>query len=171
MTTPAQMLPSFNTRIELASLALGTGAELGVAGGHYSDTLCRFGKPTRHWAIDRWTDHHDLREYKHALERLAQFPAARVLRATFDEAVELFADGSLDYLYIDGYAHTGQDGGNTLRRWWPKLKPGGLFAGHDYHPRWRPTMIEVDAFAAQHDLRIQTTRNDDFPSWYCRKPA
>jgi hypothetical protein len=45
--------------------------------------------------------------------------------------VHLFKDNSLDYIYIDGnhdYDHAKQD----LKLWWPKLRPGGLMAGHDY---------------------------------------
>jgi hypothetical protein len=96
---------------------------------------------------------------------------------TFDEALPLFKDASLDFIYVDGYAHTGQDGGATLATWYPKLKPGGFFAGHDYHPRWKPTMEAVDAFTRQHELHFAVAnipdnpKPDPFPSWWLVKPG
>lgn len=56
---------------------------------------------------------------------------AFMLRGLGEEMVHLFQDNSLDYVYIDGnhdYEHVKQD----LEMWWPKLKSGGLMAGHDY---------------------------------------
>jgi hypothetical protein len=49
----------------------------------------------------------------------------RVFLAEFD-------DGTLDFFYIDGYAHTGNAGGRTLHDWWRKVRPGGVLAGHGY---------------------------------------
>lgn len=52
------------------------------------------------------------------------------VRSTSEEAVPLFADGSLDLAYIDGnheYEYVVKD----LNLWWPKVKTGGILAGHD----------------------------------------
>lgn len=43
---------------------------------------------------------------------------------------------NLYFIYVDGYAHTGEDRGKTLFDWYPKLKIGGLMAGDDYHDDW-----------------------------------
>ena len=56
---------------------------------------------------------------------------AFMIRALSDQAVNLFADNSLDYVYIDGnhaYDWVKQD----LEMWWPKLKSGGIMSGHDF---------------------------------------
>ena len=41
-------------------------------------------------------------------------------------------------------------GGELLLEWWPKVKVGGIFAGHDYSPAWPKTIEEVDKFEASH---------------------
>ena len=123
------------------------------------------------YAIDRWTDHHGLDEYLLASDRLRAFGArTTVLRMTFAEACPLFGPASMDFIYVDGYAHTGQEGGQTLRDWWPKIKPGGVLAGHDYSPQYPLTIDAVDAFVAEHGLTLNLTTHDALPSWWVVKP-
>ncbi len=53
-------------------------------------------------------------------------------RMTSEEAVGLFEDDSLDWVYIDGdhhYAAVKAD----LQLWYPKVRPGGVLAGDDMH--------------------------------------
>ena len=54
-----------------------------------------------------------------------------MLRMKSTQAAHLFADESLDFIYIDAnhkYEYVCED----LEVWWPKLKSGGLMSGHDY---------------------------------------
>jgi hypothetical protein len=59
-----------------------------------------------------------------------------------------------------------------LEAWLPKLRPGGILAGHDYIDG---TFVNgefgvrsaVDAFAARHALRVRATLTDSpWNSWY-----
>ena len=153
------------TREELAGVFCGCGAELGVAAGSYSACILRNPAVTRLYSVDRWSDHHDAAEMRRACESLSAFgDRSVVLRSTFADAAAQFADGSLDFVYVDGYAHTGQDGGRTLRDWWPKLRVGGIFAGHDYCETYRPTMEAVDKFCQEHELPLHVT-SEELPSW------
>lgn len=159
------------TRDDLAKMAYGVAAELGVAAGEYSATLLERGDIAVLYSIDRWADHHDEKEYQCACKRLSEFGCrSRIVRASFSEAVNKFPDEYFSLVYIDGYAHTGQDGGRTLRDWWPKLKSGGIFAGHDYSPQFQPTIDAVDVFAAEHGLKVNLTTDDALPSWWVVKP-
>ena len=57
--------------------------------------------------------------------------AAQYLTMTPVEAAKKVADGSLDFVYIDArrdYDSVKED----LNAWFRKVKPGGIFAGHDY---------------------------------------
>jgi predicted O-methyltransferase YrrM len=46
-------------------------------------------------------------------------------------AAKNFKDSSLDFVYIDGrHDYTGVK--EDVEAWYPKLKEGGLFAGHDF---------------------------------------
>lgn len=161
------------TREDLAGKFTGAGVELGVAGGAYSETILKRSDCAMLYSIDRWNDHHSPAQYLAVIRRLMPYRSRNlVLRLTFAEAAPLFLNAALDFVYIDGYAHTGQDNGETLRQWWPKLKPGGIFAGHDYHPtKWPLTVAAVDAFAASVAHRPQLTTEPAYPSWWMIRQA
>jgi hypothetical protein len=96
---------------------------------------------------------------------------------------------SCDFVYIDGnhsYSHVKED----LRLWFPKVKRGGVFAGHDYFDAVADKDLEpifcdgvtpakltsygaksaVDEFAAKSGLELFLTREKltrtQFPTWY-----
>ena len=159
----------------------GYGVELGVAKGRFSCKLLEQSKLKILFSIDRWSDHHDDAEYREAAKRLSKYEERSVIiRLTFDEALMLFRDETFDFIYIDGYAHTGQCGGKTLHDWWPKLKTGGIFAGHDYTEHvtrsgldYSETIASVDKFIAENGLELQLTQEEQgagYPSWFTKKP-
>ena len=55
-----------------------------------------------------------------------------IIKDTSNNAVDLFKDHEFDYIYIDG-RHDYQGVMEDLENWFPKLKPTGLFAGHDFN--------------------------------------
>lgn len=52
-------------------------------------------------------------------------------RKTSDDAVSDFEDESVDFIFIDGL-HTYEQVLKDCKNYYPKLKSGGLFCGHDY---------------------------------------
>ncbi len=98
------------------------------------------------WAVDPWSkataDYRDLlperlveaewqfiwnvRTYRNII-RVQDFSVS---------AAEGFADACLDAVYIDG-DHREAMFHADVRAWLPKLKPTGLFMGHDYAEVWR----------------------------------
>ena len=158
----------------LTELSLfGNGVELGVASGRFSDCILKTSKLKILFSVDRWTDHHDYNEYKNTVHMLGKHEGRSViLKMTFDEAAPLFQDEIFDFIYFDGYAHTGQDNGKTFIDWWPKLKDGGIFAGHDYDKDKYPQTVEqVDYFVNKHNLTLHVTNERRLPSWFCQKPV
>ncbi len=138
-------LPALLIHLDL----LGTGIELGVARATFSHHILANCAIRRLYSVDAWAGDrgHDITQCDVSPRRLSRFGARSiVLRAKFEEALSLFDDASLDFVYIDGYAHTGNAEGQTLSDWWPKVKPGGIFAGHDYSPKWAKNIVAVDAF-------------------------
>lgn len=55
----------------------------------------------------------------------------KLLRMTSDEAVGLIENDSLDFVFIDGL-HTYDQVKKDCINFFPKVKKGGVFAGHDF---------------------------------------
>jgi ubiquinone/menaquinone biosynthesis C-methylase UbiE len=158
-------------RSELAKMVPpgATVIELGVAAGRFAVQLIEANPAISYLGIDRWSDHHDDAEY-HRAKEVIEVMGGSVLRSTFEDARPQFEDSSAHLVYVDGYAHTGQDGGKTLKQWWTVVQPGGIFAGHDYHPEYQPTIDAVDAFVAAHKLTLHIIDEAHYASWWVRKP-
>ena len=145
------------------------GIELGVAGGHYSKQMVESNKFSKVYGVDIYKDHHDTKQYLSALSYIGLDKPYSLIRSTFEEALNLFSDNFFNYIYIDGYAHTGQEEGKTLQMWFSKLKSGGIFAGHDYHEQWPKTIKAVDSFIESYNLKLNQTTEALYPSWYVFK--
>lgn len=162
------------SRADLARLVPEGGLfiELGVAAGHYAAQVLA-ANPTMHYlGVDAWADHHDEAERLRAVAKLAPYERrASTWQMRFDEALPMVAGLQADVVYVDGYAHTGQEGGQTLEDWWHVVRVGGWLCGHDYSRRWPKTIEAVDRFARDKRLPVRIVRDaDTFWSWAIHKP-
>lgn len=167
-------------RIELGALVPkgGTFVELGVAKGKFAAALLAAHPHLHYLGIDKWDDrrHPEKEEAEARAALTAGDPMGarwQIIRASFEEALlhPAVAGRQFDLVYVDGYAHTGQDEGRTLDLWLPKVLPGGILAGHDYAPyAWPLTFVAVNEFAARHDLRLMVLPDAPYASWWCRVP-
>lgn len=149
----------------------GIGVELGVAAGDYSWTILDTTSLDHLFSIDIWEDEHHVDEYELVCKKAIEYDGrCTVLKMLFQDAVKLFKDETFDFVYVDGYAHLGQENGGTLRDWWPKVKLGGIFSGHDYAKRYVETIQAVDSFVSGKRLELNLTTDDEFPSWWIIKP-
>uniref|UniRef100_A0A7S4K8D8 Methyltransferase domain-containing protein n=1 Tax=Guillardia theta TaxID=55529 RepID=A0A7S4K8D8_GUITH len=151
--------------------------ELGVASGKFSFELLQTRNISYLFSVDSWDDEqrdHFIDEYFATLQYLAPFCHKNmVLRMTFEHASSFFPNGFFDFVYIDGYAHNGQENGNTLKEWYGKVRGGGILAGHDYDLKeWPLTYHHVNKFANENGLRIHLTDacDDVYRSWFVFVP-
>jgi hypothetical protein len=73
-----------------------------------------------------------------------------------EEAHEHIKDGELDFVYIDGN-HEKEFVSKDIELYWPKLKIGGLMAGHDFMaPRWQGVIDAVNEFFGDNYMTGQT---------------
>jgi len=151
------------------------GIELGVAGGVFSKRMVESGKFKMFYGVDIYSDHHDTNEYLSALQLVGIDAHYKLLRMTFDDALHLFQDDYFDFIYFDGYAHTGEEGGKSFVDWYRKVKIGGVIAGDDYHDDWPLVKWAVNTFvkALGADLSVtgltETTNLSHYPSWFFTK--
>jgi|SaaInlStandDraft_3_1057020.scaffolds.fasta_scaffold47692_1 hypothetical protein len=152
------------------------GIELGVAQGVFSKKMIETKKFSHFYGVDMYSDTiHTTEEYKLALQKVGLLENYKLLRMTFNDALDLFEDNFFDFIYIDGFAHTGEEGGETLSKWYKKLKVGGVFSGDDYHSDWPLVMWAVNNFAKQTACslsitdKIGDTPYCQYPSWFIKK--
>ena len=148
------------------------GVELGVAAGEFSKRMVDSGRFSQFFGVDVYGDIHDIDQYKTALRHVGLLRDYKLLRMTFDEAYDLFEDESLDFVYVDGFAHSGQEGGDTIYKWAKKVRVGGVIAGDDFHDDW--PLVQKSVLQFQQDSGFElcvTTETEpevhysDYPSW------
>lgn len=153
----------------------GIGIELGVARGEFAERILKSNHLLEFHGVDKYDDHHDIREYQNTLKLLGKYNNYTLHKMYFNEALKLFPDNYFDFIYIDGYAHTGQDDGKTLYDWYSKCKVGGVFSGDDYCTQYQKTIDSVDKFVKEHDLELhiincsENTVWSRNPTWYTIK--
>ena len=69
------------------------------------------------------------------------------------DAVKLVVDGSLDFVYLDG-SHEYGDVRDDIVAWYPKVKLGGVFGGHDFKTGRMGLCKAVYEFAFKEGLEV-----------------
>lgn len=176
---------------------MGLGIEVGVREGDFAERIIKQWNGGPLILVDAWRhlpDYYDCanvsdeqfaRMTKRVSLRFSKYgERVRILRALSVDAAVFFPDECFDWLYLDanhGYEPCKLD----LRAWWPKVRSGGLFAGHDFYhaipnAELKPIHVDepteeslrvwgvklaVEEFAAEIGREINLTTNYD-PSWW-----
>jgi len=78
----------------------------------------------------------------------------RDLKMTSTEAAKLFEDESIDFVYIDA-CHEYESVKSDIHSWMPKIKKGGIIAGHDYNPTFPGVIQAVHEEFGENNISIR----------------
>ena len=165
----------------------GVGLELGVLEGEYSKFILDNCPNLNLILMDCWQEQEkeiykddfnssnliqSERILKTIQNTINNYDRMRLIKGFSDEFCNFFLDEIFDFIYIDGN-HSYESVKKDLNNWYPKVKKGGLFCGHDYVEGFfgpnrnipfgvRPA---VNEFANQYNIRVFST-NENWPSWF-----
>lgn len=154
-------------------------AELGVAEGNFSQYILQNWKPSIHYLVDFWATltttgdgaFHQLwhnMNYHTMMWKIHNYEdKAKVLRGVTWQVAEKVPDNSCDLVYLDA-GHSYEDVKRDLKAWFPKVKPGGVIAGHDYVNPAYGVLEAVSEFCEKHAMRasvIPEDKDEDAGFW------
>lgn len=156
----------------------GTAVEVGVAEGYYAADFLR-NWPGQYVMVDRWChiegyddvmngpdEEHEAR-YQMAYKVASQYAdRCKIYRMDSATAADKFANGSLDFVYLDG-DHSLEGCYRDIVAWCPKVRRGGILAGHDYYDN-KPFMVRSAVNRAFNGPCGIT--HEPSPSWWVRIP-
>lgn len=168
-------------RIELLGLLPqgGTGAELGVFDGQFSQTIWEQVQPQRLYLVDLWSVVTEMLRpgengvwtpypvtgqaaWQIVQHRFADRLAAGRVQLVCAQAVawlESLPPACLDWVYLDDdhrYAHVAQELAAAKRC----VRPGGAILGHDYCEVLPGVSQAVDEFCHNHGLRLEALTDE-----------
>lgn len=155
-------------------------AELGVAEGNFSQHICKEWKPSLHYLVDFWgtlnttgdgafnqlwhnMNYHTMLWKMHPYEDIT-----KVLRGMTADMAKSVPDETLDIVYIDA-GHSYEAVRADLEAWYPKVKPGGIIAGHDFINPAYGVLQAVQEFTTTHALKfhvIPEEKDEDAGFWF-----
>ena len=98
----------------------------------------------------------------HRLEYSGHKDKIRFHEMDSNEAAEYIDDDSLDFIFLDAYL-SGQQAKNDLDVWYPKVKDGGIFAGHDWD--CIDVQIAVNRFRENNNIKKLMSTYDNTWVW------
>lgn len=122
----------------------GIGIEVGVAEGEFSECILKSSKLRKLFLLDVWQNmdgYEDLNNLKEEIQEKRYLEVLQkmeghgnrvtVIRGDCNRFVKYFNNNFFDFVYLDAN-HVYSEIKRQLYEWHPKVKVGGLFAGHDY---------------------------------------
>jgi len=142
-------------------------AEIGVQKGEWAKKIYECG-PQELYLIDCW-EYQNTNIYENDEANVSNdeqekiynqilldfpFNNVKIIRKYSADACNDFPDEFFDFIYLDAN-HNYVPLLNDLRIWFPKIKKGGWFTGHDIRGRWKkPVRAAVTKFCVENKLNL-----------------
>lgn len=138
--TYANLYKSMVQKFPSGSRFVEIGSWKGKSSSFMAVELANSNKNIEFYCVDTWEgsvehkdiDNIDLLYYQFTLNMKPVEKYYKSIRASSLEAASLFSDKSLDFVFIDA-SHEYEDVKKDIQTWLPKIKKGGVLAGHDYY--------------------------------------
>lgn len=111
------------------------------------DAIDSFGGSKEHGDVSDWL-------YDEAalnLKPLTDLGVVNLIKGYSLEEVKNYEDNSIDFCFIDA-SHEYEDVKKDLEAWLPKVKSGGILAGHDYDRVWQGVIKAVDEVIGKENI-------------------
>jgi hypothetical protein len=161
----------------------GNGIEIGVDNGIFSNTIMQFGLK-KVYLLDSWKNYDKSEyidptnecqsrqdeKYKNVTKKMLSYGnRCEIIRADSRDAFKQFEDNFFDFIYIDAN-HKYEAVKLDMENWFPKVRKGGVFSGHDYLinvSEWRVIEVKkaVDEFCNKLQIQFFVTK-EEYPSWW-----
>ena len=165
---------------------IGIIAEIGVWKSGLTSTLLKECGDiiTQYWAVDPWEEIVDITDsnyerdmdryintakdgwdngYFKACKLMREFRQLNVVRLESAKAATIFPKNYFDLVFIDA-DHRYKNVLSDLKSWYPLVKKGMFFTGHDYKYSHEGTMRAVDEYLGE---KFEVIKNSSV--WVCRK--
>ena len=153
--------------------------EVGVDRGEFASVFLSRWIGHEYWGVDDYAPYPERpydrqADFLFAVDRLRPYSdRVRLVRMGSVEAAGIFADGSVDLVYIDA-AHDYESVAADLAAWWPKVSDRGILAGHDFDATHPGVVEAVTQFGAMVERDVYLTavegyNREDCPSYYLYK--
>jgi hypothetical protein len=155
-------------------------AELGVAEAYFSEHICREWNPSHHYLVDNWgtlpttgdgafDQHWHDANYHKSINRMEPFKdKITILRGITWRMDQHVNDETLDLVYLDA-CHTYEAVKQDLEAWYPKVKPGGVIAGHDFINPAYGVLQAVNEFSIRYTAKVHViheNHDSDAGFWF-----
>ena len=158
------------------------GSWMGKSACYMAEHIKQSGKQIKFDCVDIWDDNSTeiayrtmmehakklnmtlLEVFKGNLAKYGVFDRVNAIKTTSANAAMLYADGSLDMVFIDA-SHDFDNVMTDLKAWYPKVRSGGEFAGHDYFYSVDGVQRAVKEFCSANKIKFDIVGQ----CWYVKK--
>jgi len=112
------------------------------------DAIDSFGGSREHGDVSDWL----FNEASQNLKPLTDIGVVNLIKGYSLDVVNNYDDGSIDFCFIDA-SHEYEDVKADLLAWLPKVKSGGILAGHDYDVAWQGVIKAVDEVIGKENIK------------------
>jgi len=139
----------------------GVALEIGVHNGEHAFVINEILQPKKLFLVDSWgrdgvyNPGNESNQYwdeclLKTMSRFTQHQHVEIICGASHTESAKFRNGMFDFIYIDA-DHAYEAVKKDLENWFPKLRPGGIIAGHDYTDDF---FVEIGVIKAVDEFRI-----------------